>query len=322
MARSKFTTADGATLAFRDEGEGLALIALAGMTRDGRDFDYLAHHLRGVRLIRLDSRGRGDSDWTGAATYTVSQEAADVIALMDHLGIKAAAIIGTSRGGLLGLALAAGARARVLGLCFNDVGPALERGGLERIGKYIGIQPTVPTLQEVVERLPAASPGFANVPDMRWAEETVRHYVQKEGAVGLTYDPALRDAFDAAMARPAGDAWPLFDACAGLPLCLIHGANSDVLSRATAEEMARRRPDMIRVELADRGHVPFLDEPEALEAIRDWLDAVARAQPANDAAPAASPAASPTPSPAPSPAPAKAETGAPASPGAPAGARK
>lgn len=266
-----FKAEDGAKLAYRDEGAGLPLLALAGLTRDGRDFAYLSHHLDGVRLIRLDSRGRGGSDWTGWESYNVPQEARDALALMDHLGLDKAAIIGTSRGGLLAMVMAATAPGRISGICLNDVGPELERGGLERIGAYVGVDPAVPTLQEIADRLPRAMPGFDNVPASRWAEEAVRHYVQLPDRVGLTYDPALRRSMDEAMAAPPVDLWPLFDACAGLPLALIRGANSDVLAAGAADEMQRRRPDMIRVEVPGRGHVPFLDEPEALSAIHDWL---------------------------------------------------
>ncbi|SIS55100.1 alpha/beta fold hydrolase [Phaeovulum vinaykumarii] len=269
-----FHATDGARLAFRDEGQGQPLLALAGLTRDGRDFDYLAHHLSGVRLIRLDSRGRGGSDWTGADSYTVPVEAADVLALLDHLGLARAAILGVSRGGLLGMVLAATAPRRVSGLCLIDVGPALERKGLERIGSYIGVRPQVGSLDEIADRLPAAMPGFRHVPPFRWAEEAVRHYVETDHGIDLPYDPALRQAFDAAMAAPAVDMWPLFDACADTPLALVRAAGSDVLSAATADEMQRRRPDMIRAEVPDRGHVPFLDEPESLAAIRAWLAAL------------------------------------------------
>lgn len=95
-----FRAEDGVSLAFRDEGQGLPLLALAGLTRDGRDFDYLARHLPGdVRLIRLDSRGRGQSNWASAETYAVGIEARDALALLDHLGLERAAILGTSRGG-------------------------------------------------------------------------------------------------------------------------------------------------------------------------------------------------------------------------------
>lgn len=270
-----FLAEDGARLAFRDEGQGLPLLALAGLTRDGRDFDYLARHLPGgIRLIRLDSRGRGGSEWTGPDTYTVAQEAKDALSLLDHLALANAAIIGSSRGGLIGLVLASTAKHRLLGLCLNDVGPVVEREGLLRIGAYVGIEPAVPTLEEVADRMPSAMPGFSHVPTLRWQEETVRHYVQRDGHVGLTYDPALRRAFDAAMAAPLPDLWPLFDACDGLPLALIRGAASDVLARDTAEEMRRRRPDMIFGEVPERGHIPFLDEPEAVEVLKTWLGLV------------------------------------------------
>jgi pimeloyl-ACP methyl ester carboxylesterase len=281
-----FRASDGARLAFRDAGRGLPVMALAGLTRDGRDFDYLQRHLPGdVRLVRLDSRGRGGSDWTGPETYTVGQEAQDALALLDHLGIDRAAILGSSRGGLLGLVIAGMAKHRMAGLCLNDVGPVVERDGLMRIGTYIGVEPAVPTLAEVADRMPAAMPGFNRVPAVRWQEETVRHYVQRDTGVGLTYDPALRQAFDAAMSGPLPELWPLFDACAGLPLALIRAAGSDVLAAATAAEMQRRRPDMLFAEIPDRGHIPFLDEPEAVALIRKWIDRVRHGLAGSGAAP-------------------------------------
>jgi pimeloyl-ACP methyl ester carboxylesterase len=279
----KFLAEDGTTLAYRDDGQGLPLLALAGLTRDGRDFDYLARHLpNDVRLIRLDSRGRGESDWAAPETYTVGHEAKDALALLDHLGLAQAAILGSSRGGLLGLVIAGTAKDRLLGLCMNDVGPVVERQGLLRIGTYVGIEPTVPTLEEVADRMQAAMPGFDHVPPLRWQEETVRHYVQLDGRVGLTYDPALRQSFDAAMAAPFPDLWPLFDACQGLPLALIRGAASDVLARETAAEMCRRRPDMLFAEIVDRGHIPFLDETASVNLIAGWLDAIRQGRPVSD----------------------------------------
>lgn len=271
MGKARFSAADGTRLAYRDDGRGKVLLALAGLTRDGRDFDYLARHLPDVRLIRLDSRGRGGSDRADPETYTVAQEARDALALLDHLRIGRAAVIGSSRGGLLGMSMVALAPERVAGLCFNDVGPVLQRDGLMRIGTYMGVKPAVATLAEAADRMAAANPGFQNVPPLRWEEEAVRHYVQTPDGLALPYDPALRIGFDRAMAAALPELWPLFDACAGIPLALIRGANSDVLARATADAMQARRPDLIRAELPGRGHVPFLDEPEALAAIRRWL---------------------------------------------------
>jgi pimeloyl-ACP methyl ester carboxylesterase len=267
-----FRSGDGTSLAYRDEGTGLPVLALAGLTRDGRDFDYLAPHLGDVRLIRLDSRGRGQSEWTGAETYTVAQEAGDALALLDHLGLPAAAVIGSSRGGLLGMVMAATARDRVIGLCLNDVGPVLERAGLERIGGYVGQRPAVRTLREAAEQLRMTSTGFENVPASRWAEEAVRRFVETGDGLDLTYDPALKHAFAAGFDGPPVDLWPLFDACAGLPLALIRGANSDLLSAETARRMTARRPDMHYADIPGRGHIPFLDEPEALACIGRWLD--------------------------------------------------
>ena len=272
MTLHHFTARDGARLAFRDDGAGRPVLCLAGLTRNSRDFDFLAPHLRDLRLIRPDYRGRGGSARTGAASYTVPQEAADVLELLDHLGLARAAIIGTSRGGLIGLLLAATAKDRLTGLCLNDIGPVIERAGLDLIAGYVGRNPAARTLDDLVARLPATMPGFANVPRSRW--RAFAEGLCEETPAGLVnrYDPALREAFQAGLDASPADFWPLFQACAGLPLALIRGGNSDLLSPATAAEMRRRRPDMIFAEVPDRGHVPFLDEPAALAAIHAWTE--------------------------------------------------
>ncbi|TKA97549.1 alpha/beta hydrolase [Cereibacter changlensis] len=274
MTHREFTASDGARLAYTDEGEGLPLLCLPGLTRTGGDFDYLAPHLPGVRLIRPDYRGRGASSWSGAASYTVPQEARDVLELLDHLGLGQAAILGTSRGGLIGMMLAAVAKERLLGLCLNDVGPVIERAGLERIFDYVGRNPAARSHAALAEALPRLMTGFANVPPERWLAEARLHYRETAEGLRITYDPALREAFLAAFEGETPDLWPLFDACAGLPLALIRGANSDLLSEATVAEMRRRRPDMICAEVPDRAHIPFLDEPESLAAIHAFLKAL------------------------------------------------
>lgn len=267
-----FAGPDGAKLAYRDEGEGLPLLCLAGLTRTMADFDYLRPHLPPLRLIRMDYRGRGGSDWTGAASYTVLQEAQDALALLDHLGVARAAVLGTSRGGLIGMLLAVLAKPRLLGLCLNDIGPVIERKGLERIFDYVGRNPSVKTHQALAERLPGAMPGFV-VSAARWAEEARLHYHEVPEGLRITYDPALRESFLAGFEGPAVDAWPLFDALAGVPVALIRGANSDLLSKATVAAMQARRPDMIFGSVPDRAHIPFLDESESLSVIGAFLKA-------------------------------------------------
>ncbi|SDE12943.1 Pimeloyl-ACP methyl ester carboxylesterase [Paracoccus isoporae] len=276
-----FTADDGARLAFRDEGEGLPLLCLAGLTRNMADFDYVAPHLDRVRMIRMDYRGRGQSDRTGADSYTVPREAKDAVQLLDHLGVENAALLGTSRGGLIGLVLAATAHDRVSGLCLNDVGPVVSRGGLERIFDYVGRNPTARSHAELADKLPANMPGFADVPDGRWLADAQKHYEETADGLRIRYDPALRDAFLAAFDGKDPDLWPLWDATAGLPVAVIRGANSDLLSADTFAEMQRRRPEGIYVEVPGRAHVPWLDEPESLAALREWLSAVRAARPAS-----------------------------------------
>jgi pimeloyl-ACP methyl ester carboxylesterase len=266
-----FSAPDGARLAFRDEGQGMPVLCLSGLTRTMGDFDYLAPHLPPCRLIRMDYRGRGASDWTGADSYAVPVEARDALALLDHLGIAQAALIGTSRGGLIGMLLAATAKDRLLGLCLNDIGPQIDPSGLARIAGYLGRNPSARTHAELAASLPRSMTGFDAVPDDRWLAEARLHYAETPEGLRITYDPALSDAFTAALSAPAADAWPLFDACNGLPLALIRGANSDLLSEAVAQEMRRRRPDMIFADVPGRAHIPFLDEPESLQVIHAFL---------------------------------------------------
>ena len=267
-----FPARDGAKLHYTDEGNGLPVIALAGLTRNGSDFDYVAPHLSNVRLIRLDYRGRGRSPWTGAETYTIPVEAGDTIALMDHLGLDRAAILGTSRGGLIGMVLAAMARPRLSGVALVDVGPELAPEGLDVIRGYLGRNPSARTLAEAAAMRAALQPGFDGVPAERWEAEVRKHYIETADGLTINYDPSLREAVLEAGAQPAPDLWPLYDALAGLPTALIRGANSNLLSRDTFDEMLRRRPDMIHATVPGRGHVPFLDEPEALDALSRWLD--------------------------------------------------
>ncbi|GLT09494.1 alpha/beta fold hydrolase [Sulfitobacter porphyrae] len=268
----KFTTSDGLSLHYTDEGDGLPILCLAGLTRTGADFDYVAPHLAGNRLIRLDYRGRGqsgfDPDWQN---YTLPVECRDVLELLAHLGLDKVAILGTSRGGLNAMGLAAGAKDRLLGVALNDVGPFIDPAGLDFIMGYIGRNPAAKTHAEAAAAMARAFPEFEGVPESRWLEEAQKHYVQDAEGLKITYDPQMRKAVEAAMDQPAPDLWPFFDAMAGLPLACIRGAASNLLSAETLAEMQKRRPDMITAVVPGRGHVPFLDEPEAIAALKEWI---------------------------------------------------
>ena len=120
--------------------------------------------------------------------------------------------------------------------------------------------------------MPQTLAGFANIPEERWRAFAERLYLQTPKGLQIRYDADLRQSFLKSFEGPPAELWPLFDACAGLPLALVRGANSDLLSPETAAEMRRRRPDMLFADVPDRAHVPFLDEPQALGLIRNCLE--------------------------------------------------
>ncbi len=266
-----FQSSDGIRLHYTDEGKGTPLLCLAGLTRDGRDFDFVAPHLPDCRLIRLDYRGRGQSQWADPASYAIPVEARDALELLDHLGLEKAAVLGTSRGGMIAMTLAAMARDRLIGVALNDVGPEIDPTGLENIYTYIGRNPSHRTREALLTIWPEVIHGFANVPTSRFREEIARLYDETPEGLKITYDPALREAVLAGKDVPLPDLWPLFDALAGLPLCALRGAGSNILMQSTFGEMQRRRPDMIAAIIPDRGHIPYLDEPESLAALNKWL---------------------------------------------------
>jgi pimeloyl-ACP methyl ester carboxylesterase len=270
-----FRTTDGLRLAYDDRGAGRPLLCLAGLTRNMADFEPVLPALDGAaRVIRLDSRGRGRSDRApDHRSYSLAQEAVDAIALLDHLEIPRASVLGTSRGGLIAMTLAASHPDRLAGAILNDIGPVVEPAGLAAIMGHLGRRPPYASYAEAAARLPEdMAPAFRNVPPAAWRAHAERLWIETPEGLDLRYDPALRTAVEAQSATgPAPDLWPLFEALAARPLALIRGANSDLLSAATAAEMRRRAPEMIVAEVPDRGHVPFLDEPAALAAIRAWL---------------------------------------------------
>lgn len=271
-----FQTSDGLNLAYVDEGEGPAVLCLAGLTRTHHDFDEMAAAISGVRLIRMDYRGRGQSDYDpDPLNYSVPVEARDALELLDHLNVPRAAIVGTSRGGIIAMFLAATARNRLSGVFLNDVGPELDRADLGRIVDYVGVNPSYKTYTEAARHYPTMCPGFDNVSPERWQVEVARLWKQTENGLVNRYDPELRQSVEATFNGPEVDLWPLFDACIGFPLALLRGGNSLLLVPKTVTEMQTRRPDILFAEIPGRGHIPFLDEPESLNVLNQYLRKIA-----------------------------------------------
>lgn len=269
------TTSDGLKLHYSDDGSGPVVLCLAGLTRNSGDFGFVLPFLKDYRVICMDYRGRGQSDYASdIGTYSIAQEGADAIRLLDHLGVECATILGTSRGGLIAMLLAATHPKRLNGLILNDIGPEIAPGGLERIKEYIGQRPPFRTYDEAADGLLAQNaPRFPGVTRDRWRLHAELIWAEKPGeTLALRYDPRLRDALMAqGDASPAPDLWPLWDAASKLPLTVLHGENSDLLNPDILARMQARAPAMQTVTVPDRGHVPFLDEAAALDAILTHL---------------------------------------------------
>ncbi|MFT3986352.1 alpha/beta fold hydrolase [Aestuariivirga sp.] len=282
MARDVwYSSADGLKLYARDEGleagDATPVLCLPGLTRNSKDFEKtLSWLLAGKRrVVSADFRGRGRSEYaSNPLTYRPDVEMADTLALMDHLGIARAAIIGTSRGGIVAMLMAAQAKDRLAGICLNDIGPKIETAGLLRIRSYLGADPKFASWEDAVKALKSTNPGFESLSNAQWLIFAKRVFAEKDGVPRADYDARLTATFPSAEDISAGkvpELWGLYDLIAPLPLLILRGAKSDLLSVETVAEMQRHNPQAQAVEVADRGHVPFLDEPEAVAAIQTWL---------------------------------------------------
>ena len=272
----RYTTSDGLSLYFEDDGQGPPVLCLAGLTRNSRDFSFLRPHLQGHRIIAMDYRGRGKSDYAEDFTsYNIVREGTDAIELLDHLRIDKATVIGTSRGGLSTMALSRVHPERLKGAVLNDIGPDVAAEGIARIFEYVGKTPPFGDLEEAAQAVADGhKDAFPDVPFARWREQTEFMWDNAPGGgIAIRYDARLRDALTGqAGAGGAADLWQLFDGLKDMPLAAIRGANSDLLSPETFVKMQDRHPSMIATTVRNRGHVPFLDEPEALAAIHALLE--------------------------------------------------
>lgn len=273
-----FVTSDGISLAYEDEGEGTPVLCIPGLTRNGADFRPVVEGFRNAtRIIRIDLRGRGASQYDdNFLNYNVLTEARDVIELLDHLGLPQVTVFGTSRGGLIALALAALARDRLRAVLLNDIGPHVDPEGMARIVEYLGLPPAEKTLDALAERhARETAAAFPGVSVAKWRSFLAGNVRETPDGLELCYDSRLRDAVITQLEEgPAPDLWPVFDLFAGLPLAVLHGVNSDILTHETVAEMRSRRPDLTYVPVKDRGHIPFLDEPECQAAIRAFITAL------------------------------------------------
>lgn len=260
-----------------DPANPRVLVCVHGLTRCGRDFDTLAHALADrYRVVCPDVVGRGMSDWLrDPQHYAIPQYAQDMTALLARLEVETVDWLGTSLGGLIGMALAAQPHSS-LGplrrLILNDVGPVLAAHALARIGEYLGKQPEFASLAEAERYIRTVAAPSGRLSDAQWQHLTAN--VVKSGRDGrliMRYDPAIAVSFKAA--QEAGkdlELWPLYDAIR-CPTLVIRGAHSDLLSRETVAAMTVRGPRASSVEIPDAGHAPPLLNAAQIAVVRDFL---------------------------------------------------
>lgn len=249
------------------------LICVHGLTRCARDFDDLARALASrYRVVCPDVAGRGDSDWLAdPMLYGVPQYVSDMVTLIARLDVPAVHWVGTSMGGLIGMALAAQMGTPIGKLVINDAGPVIARAALERIGTYVGLAPTFQSLKHAEQYVRAVSASFGPHSDAQWrflTEIAVRR--NDDGSYRMHYDPRIAEPFRNQMPEGDLELWALWDAVR-CPTLVLRGERSDLLSRETCREMTARGPKAKVVEFPGVGHAPTLMREEQIAVLRDFL---------------------------------------------------
>lgn len=276
------TAADGTQLYAIDcgplESAKVPLLCLSGLTRNHRDFEPIIDVFgAGRRIIAPDYRGRGLSQHAvDPQTYRPDVELQDVILMLDHLKVERVAVIGTSRGGIIGMIMANTVGARMDGLMLVDIGPVLDVDGLKRIASYVGLKREFSSWKDAATHLAKNSVGFEGVSDEQWERAARRIFGERDGCPITEHDPALATTFPSleALKQPLPDLWHLMAALNEMPCGLLHGVGSNLLMQDTVDAMKAAAPKLDVTRIAGRGHVPFLDETEAVAAIARWIAAV------------------------------------------------
>src|SRR3954469_24703959 len=236
------------------------LVCVHGLTRNARDFDALARALSGgFGVVCPDVAGRGDSEpLADPMLYAVPQYVSDMVALIARLDVETVSWVGTSMGGLIGMALASLKGSPVKRLVINDIGPVVAKAALERIAAYVGQAPLFPSFEDAEKYVRLVCAPFGPHSDAEWRFLT-EIYVRKDadGAYRAHYDPRIGDPFRATLPKGDMEIWPVYEAIR-CPTLVIRGAQSDLLSNKTTEQIMQRGPKAKVVEIPGVGHAPTL----------------------------------------------------------------
>jgi pimeloyl-ACP methyl ester carboxylesterase len=290
-----YRSSDGLSLFVRDYGPRLSpwlpVVCLAGLSRSGRDFDQLGKTLaadpeRPRRVLAFDYRGRGRSAWDGSSdNYNPLIEMGDVFDGMAALGVPRAAVVGTSRGGIIGMLMGVARPSSVAALVLNDIGPTIEPLGLARIRTYVGRMPAPDDwadAERILRRLHGGQ--FTGLNDADWQAYTRLTFRNDNGRPAGDYDPALARTLDGVeFDKPVPNLWSQFATFANTPVLVIRGENSDLLSVATLAAMAAAHPGLEAITVPGQGHAPLLIHNQLIRRIADFIAAAESQRPSPDA---------------------------------------
>jgi pimeloyl-ACP methyl ester carboxylesterase len=255
-----------------DSRNDRVLICVHGLTRRGRDFDWLARALEDrYRVICVDLPGRGESDWLPvAADYQPTTYVQNIATLLARLDIEHVDWLGVSLGGLIGMMLAAQPKTPIRRLVLDDIGSYVGVEALQRIAGYVGQDPSFPDRAGLEAYVREINSGYGPLTDAQWAH-LVEHGSRRDetGAWRQHYDPKIAEPFKQGFSEPVA-LWPLWGLIA-CPVLILRGAESDILTAETAAEMVARKPGTDLVEFPGVGHAPMLMDGPQIGVVRDWL---------------------------------------------------
>lgn len=257
------------------DGKFRSVICLPGLTRNARDFHTLATYLsthpeKPRNVYCIDYRGRGlsqhDPNWRNYVPYI---ELLDVLDFLTVQGLHRVGIVGTSRGGIIAMMMAALRPTAMGAVVLNDIGPVIETRGLARIVGYVGRMPVPRTWADAVMIMREINGrGFPEFTDTQWDQMARGVFEERKGRLVLSYDRKLARAIGTVdLSRPVPDLWPQFVALGQVPAFVLRGENSDLLSAETLEAMVERHPNLRAMTVPEQGHAPVLQEQEPVEAI-------------------------------------------------------
>jgi len=259
-----------------DAANPKVLVCVHGLTRCSRDFDFLAQALADdYRVVCPDVVGRGRSDWLrNKSLYDVPQYCADMTTLLARLNVESVHWVGTSMGGLIGMALASQPESPIARLVLNDVGPVIAAVSLARIGDYLGQAPRFDSIDQAEAFVRFVSATFGSFSDAQWRHLTV-HVTRTaaDGKIEFAYDPGIAQPFREMQAASGGkdvELWPLYDGIQ-CPTLLLRGATSDLLTRAAALQMSERGPRAKLIEVPGVGHAPMLMDSAQVAPVSEFL---------------------------------------------------